>query len=123
MLKYGSIEKMLASEPKIAEKLLSSNVEGGQEGFMSMVRNARELFGKLPPVPKGVTIEQGRWSEKEVEEWLAVVHGVGFEYNQVGNEVGHGQDVGDGLDVSTSAGTGTRSGFDHSAEEVEDYRQ
>jgi flap endonuclease-1 len=75
---HGSIENILQQE-KYRTKV-------DMEGFMTMVGNAREVFGKAPPIPDGVSLEQGVYDEVEVEAWLRDTHGVMFvEQEQVGD--------------------------------------
>jgi 5'-3' exonuclease len=69
--KFGSIEAILAQD-KYRDKIEDI------EGFKKMVSNAREVFGKAPPIPEGPSLEQGVYDEKEVEDWLKDVHGVMF---------------------------------------------
>lgn len=76
MQKYGSIEAMLASDPTIAERVRS--MQGGEDGWMELVRNAREVFRSVPPIPDGLELGQGKWDEEEVERWLEVRHGISF---------------------------------------------
>lgn len=45
---------------------------------MKMVSNARDVFGKASPIPEGLSLEQGVYDEKEVEDWLRDTHGVMF---------------------------------------------
>jgi flap endonuclease-1 len=68
---HGSIEAILAIN-KYRDKI------DDLESFMSMVKNAREVFGTAPPIPEGLTLEQGEYDEAEVEEWLRDTHGVMF---------------------------------------------
>jgi flap endonuclease-1 len=72
---YGSIEEILAKEPKHKDKIESI------EGFMEMVQNAREVFGRLPPIPEGLSLEQGEYDARKVEAWLRDEHGVMFVYS------------------------------------------
>lgn len=84
--KYGTIEEILAKEPKHREKAESV------EGFMEMVKNARQVFGRAPPIPQGLSLEQGKYDEKVVEAWLRNAHGVEFVYqDQVEGDLGEGQ--------------------------------
>jgi len=71
--KYGSIEAILANESKVAKA-----VDENLVGFMDQVRAARKVFGELPPIPEGITLEQGVWNEEVVEEWLKANHGIQF---------------------------------------------
>lgn len=70
-MKFGSIEAILTQD-KYRDKLEDI------EGFMKMVGNARDVFGKAPPIPEGLNLEQGVYDEKEVEDWLKDTHGVMF---------------------------------------------
>jgi flap endonuclease-1 len=72
--KYGSIEEIMAKEPKYRERAESI------EGFMEMVKSARKVFGRAPPIPEGVSLEQGKYDAKIVEAWLRDAHGVEFVY-------------------------------------------
>jgi hypothetical protein len=67
---YGSIESMLENEPKIAARI--------PEGYMDMVASARAVFAQLPPLPDGLSMEQGTWNENDVAVWLATEHGIRF---------------------------------------------
>ena len=67
---YGSIESILENEPKIAARI--------PEGYINMVANARAVFARLPPLPEGISIEQGTWDEHDVATWLATEHGIRF---------------------------------------------
>ena len=71
--KYGSIDMILAKEPKIAERLVNL------DEFRGMVSAARKVFGELPPVPEGIVLEQGMWDDEEVDRLMAEKHGVIFE--------------------------------------------
>lgn len=95
ILKYGSIESILIAEPVLKAKIPDV------EAFMGMVQNARGVFGQLPPLPEGLSLEQGEYVEEEVERWLREEHGVAFMYPDVPDSV-HGledemssEDVGD----------------------------
>lgn len=68
---YGSIEAILAQD-KYRDKVQDIDV------LMVMVNNAREVFGKAPPIPEGISLEQGEYNAEEVEEWLRDTHGVMF---------------------------------------------
>lgn len=70
--KYHSIERILEAEPKVRAKLADVDV------FMALVANARAVFGTLPPIPEGLTLEQGEYDQAKVERWLAEEHGVEF---------------------------------------------
>jgi hypothetical protein len=59
---------------------------GGVEGFLEMVRNAREVFGKTPPLPEGLEVEQGEWDEWKLERWLEEIHGIRFVDPRAGAE-------------------------------------
>jgi len=67
---YGSIEGILENEPKIAARI--------PDGYMDMVASARAVFAELPPLPDGISIEQGTWDENDVAVWLATEHGIRF---------------------------------------------
>ena len=76
---YGSIEAILAQD-KFRDKIEDV------DAFMVMVNNAREVFGKAPPIPEGIRLEQGTYDAEEVEEWLRDEHGVMFmSQEQVNN--------------------------------------
>jgi len=76
---YGSIEAILAQD-KFRDKIEDV------DAFMVMVNNAREVFGKAPPIPEGMSLEQGTYDAEEVEEWLRDEHGVMFmSQEQVNN--------------------------------------
>ena len=70
--KYGTIEKMLANEPKIASRLTD------QSAFLEMVNNARKVFRELPPLPENVELVQGIWDEGDVARYLEEKHGIRF---------------------------------------------
>lgn len=72
MLKYNSIESILAAEPTIKARIPDI------DAFMAMVHNARNVFGRLPPLPEGISLEQGLFELDKVEEWLREEHGVVF---------------------------------------------
>ena len=58
---------------------------------MKMVSNARDVFGKAPPIPEGLSLEQGVYNEKEVEDWLRDTHGVMFMSAEQVAEVAEGE--------------------------------
>lgn len=70
--KYGSIDKILATAPGIAERV--SNMRE----FREMVESARRVFSDLPPIPEGVILQQGVWDEREVNLLMEEKHGVRF---------------------------------------------
>jgi 5'-3' exonuclease len=76
---YGSIESIIAQD-KYREKI------DDIDGFMVMVNNARGVFGKAPPIPEGISLEQGEYKAEEVEEWLRDTHGVMFMSQEQVNE-------------------------------------
>ena len=76
---YGSIESILAQD-KYRAKI------DDVDAFMVMVNNAREVFGKAPPIPEGISLEQGEYKAEEVEGWLKDVHGVMFMSQEQVNE-------------------------------------
>lgn len=56
---------------------------------MRMVNNARGVFGQLPPIPEGLSLEQGPYDQLEVESWLKEEHGVMFmDADEVGGANG-----------------------------------
>lgn len=77
---YGSIEAILAQD-KFRDKIEDV------DAFMVMVNNAREVFGKAPPIPEGIRLEQGTYDAEEVEEWLRDEHGVMFMSQEQVNNV------------------------------------
>ena len=77
---YGSIEAILAQD-KFRDKIEDV------DAFMVMVNNAREVFGKAPPIPEGMSLEQGTYDAEEVEEWLRDEHGVMFMSQEQVNDV------------------------------------
>jgi len=83
-MKFGSIEAILAQD-KYRDKLEDI------EGFMKMVSNARDVFGKAPPIPEGLSLEQGVYDEKEVEDWLRDTHGVMFMSAEQVAEIAEGE--------------------------------
>jgi flap endonuclease-1 len=75
---YGSIEAIVAQD-KYRDKIEDL------DAFMIRVNNAREVFGKAPPIPEGISLEQGEYNAEEVERWLRDTHGVMFvSQDQVG---------------------------------------
>jgi 5'-3' exonuclease len=76
---YASIESIIAQD-KYRDKI------DDIDGFMVMVNNAREVFGKAPPIPEGISLEQGEYNAVEVEEWLRDTHGVMFMSQEQVNE-------------------------------------
>ncbi len=70
--KYGSIDSILAKEPRIAERVANL------DEFRVMVSSARKVFRELPPIPNGVLLEQGVWDDAEVEKLMDEKHGVRF---------------------------------------------
>jgi len=77
---YGSIEAILGQD-KFRDKIEDV------DAFMAMVNNAREVFGKAPPIPDGISLEQGEYDAEEVEEWLRDKHGVMFMSQEQVNNV------------------------------------
>ncbi|WWC60376.1 uncharacterized protein I303_102947 [Kwoniella dejecticola CBS 10117] len=78
---HGSIEDILANEPKILKKLEDASPPTSKEKFLELVGNARKVFLELPPTEhfhlKGsVELEQGEWNEAEVERYLEERHGI-----------------------------------------------
>jgi flap endonuclease-1 len=71
IMQYGSIESIIAQD-KYRDKI------DDIDEFMFMVNNAREVFGKAPPIPEGISLEQGEYNAEEVEGWLRDTHGVMF---------------------------------------------
>jgi flap endonuclease-1 len=74
--KHGSIEAILASDPTVAERVQA--MPGGVDGWLELVRNAREVFRSVPPIPDGLELDQRKWDGEEVERWLEVRHGISF---------------------------------------------
>lgn len=69
---------------------------------MEMVKNAREVFGKLPPIPEGLSLEQGDYDAKKVEAWLRDEHGVMFVYSdQVEEDITGGDQLWEVSDMDT----------------------
>jgi flap endonuclease-1 len=79
IMQYGSIESIIAQD-KYRDRIDDIDV------FMVMVNNAREVFGKAPPIPEGISLEQGEYNEEEVERWLRDSHGVMFMSQEQVNE-------------------------------------
>jgi hypothetical protein len=77
---YGSIEAIV-SQDKYRDRI------DDVDGFMVMVNNAREVFGRAPPIPEGVSLEQGEYNAEEVEGWLRDTHGVMFMTQEQVSEV------------------------------------
>jgi flap endonuclease-1 len=71
IMQYGSIESIIAQD-KYRDRI------DDIDAFMVMVNNAREVFGKAPPIPEGISLEQGEYNAEEVEGWLRDSHGVMF---------------------------------------------
>ena len=78
--KHGSIDAILAKEPKIAERVAN------MQEFREMVDAARKVFSELPPVPEGVILQQGLWDELEVDRWMEEKHGVRFVESEKNRE-------------------------------------
>jgi len=76
---YGSIESIIAQD-KYRAKI------DDIDAFMVMVNNAREVFGKAPPIPEGISLEQGEYKAEEVEGWLRDKQGVMFMSQEQVNE-------------------------------------
>jgi flap endonuclease-1 len=79
IMQYGSIESIIAQD-KYRDRI------DDIDAFMVMVNNAREVFGKAPPIPEGISLEQGEYNAEEVERWLRDTHGVMFMSQEQVNE-------------------------------------
>jgi flap endonuclease-1 len=79
IMQYGSIESIIAQD-KYRDR--TDDIDA----FMVMVNNAREVFGKAPPIPEGISLEQGEYNAEEVERWLRDSHGVMFMSQEQVNE-------------------------------------
>jgi flap endonuclease-1 len=97
IMQYGSIESIIAQD-KYRDRI------DDVDAFMVMVNNAREVFGKAPPIPEGISLEQGEYHAEEVERWLRDAHGVMFMSQEQVNE-GVEMEKGQEWDVERTEGS------------------